>query len=117
MPADGRALPLKTRGFGRPRRQLVDKTTPAAADLKGAHVSSWPFATCCCATRVWSLRALAEVEGGQDPAGLVAFDPFAKFDAASNPAAYWEETGMSGEQTGVSAFQLRFTGRTRVWPG
>jgi hypothetical protein len=38
-----RALPLKRRSFGGPRRQVVDKTTPAAPGLKGAHdVSSWP---------------------------------------------------------------------------
>ena len=36
------ALPLKGQGFGKSCRQLVDKTTPAAADLKGArNVSSW----------------------------------------------------------------------------
>ena len=43
MPADGMSAAAEKTGFRRPPRQLVDKTTPAAPGLKGAHdVSSCP---------------------------------------------------------------------------
>src|SRR6516162_3823086 len=43
MPADGMSAAAEKTGFRRPRRRLVDKTTPAAPGLKGAHdVSYWP---------------------------------------------------------------------------
>jgi len=45
MPADGMSAAAEKTGFRRPRRRLVDKTTPAAPGLKGAHdVSYWPKA-------------------------------------------------------------------------
>ena len=45
MPADGMSAAAEKTGFGDPRRQLMDKTTPAAPGLKGAHaVSFWPIA-------------------------------------------------------------------------